>query len=80
MAPTAAAAIVGGGAKKVGSEGVVDKKKQVVGLTTRWKLGTFWNEVTSDPLGIGFAFGGVEPGRLHAKGKCVDVHKVCARA
>ena len=51
-------------------------KKGHIGLSTKWKLGAFWNEVTSDPVGVGFAFGGVEPGRLHAKGKCVDVHKL----
>ena len=34
-----------------------------LGLSTRWKLGTFWNDITSDPKGIGFAFGGVEPGK-----------------
>ena len=26
--------------------------------------------------GIGFAFGGVEPGRLHAKGQLVETHRV----
>jgi len=34
------------------------------------------HQVTSDELGVGFAFGGLEPGRLHAKGKCIDVHKL----
>ena len=33
-------------------------------------------QLTSDPTGIGFAFGGVEPGRLHAHGRPVDTHKV----
>ena len=34
------------------------------------------NELHSDPLKIGFAFGGVEPGRLHARGQLVETHKV----
>ena len=60
-----------------GEDGVgATKKGAQAGLTTKWKLGAFWNEVTSDPTGVGFAFGGVEPGRLHAKGKCIDVHKL----
>jgi len=29
-----------------------------------------------DPSGIGFAFGGIYPGTLHAKGKYVETHKV----
>ena len=29
----------------------------------------FLNELNSDPLGIGFAYGGVHPGKLHAHGK-----------
>ena len=63
--------------KKKQSDGsVAAKKGGFTGLSTRWKLGAFWNEVTSDPSGVGFAFGGVEPGRLHAKGKCVEVHKL----
>ena len=36
----------------------------------------FQNELASDPKGIGFAFGGVEPGRLHAHGQLVETHKV----
>ena len=34
------------------------------------------NELESDPKGIGFAFGGVEPGRLHAHGQLVETHRV----
>lgn len=34
------------------------------------------NELESDPRGIGFAFGGVEPGRLHAHGQLVEIHRV----
>jgi len=34
------------------------------------------NELESDPKGIGFAFGGVEPGRLHAHGQLVEIHRV----
>ena len=33
----------------------------------------FENEKTSDPTGIGFAFGGVMPGRIHAHGKPQEV-------
>jgi len=33
-------------------------------------------ELDADPSGIGFAFGGVYPGTLHAKGKYVETHKV----
>lgn len=36
----------------------------------------YLNELRSDPDGIGFAYGGVEPGKLHAGGKLVDTHKV----
>ena len=34
------------------------------------------DELSSDPSKIGFAFGGVEPGRLHAGGRLIDTHKV----
>ena len=34
------------------------------------------HELRSDPKRIGFAFGGVEPGRLHARGQLVETHKV----
>jgi len=33
-------------------------------------------ELAADPHGIGFAFGGVYPGTLHAKGRIVESHKV----
>ena len=33
-------------------------------------------ELTADPTGVGFGFGGVEPGVLHAHGKLHEVHKV----
>jgi len=33
-------------------------------------------ELDADPSGIGFAFGGVYPGVLHAKGKSIETHKV----
>ena len=33
-------------------------------------------ELKSDPSGVGFAFGGVEPGTAHAKGRLHKVHKV----
>jgi hypothetical protein len=34
------------------------------------------SELWSDPTGIGFGFGGVEPGVLHAHGQLHDVHRV----
>ena len=33
-------------------------------------------ELHADPLGIGFAFGGVSPGTLHARGQLHEAHKV----
>ena len=33
-------------------------------------------ELKSDPQGIGFGFGGVEPGTLHARGELHEVHSV----
>ena len=34
--------------------------------------GMFANELSSDPKGIGFAFGGIDPGRLHAYARATD--------
>jgi len=36
----------------------------------------FEREVGADPSGIGFGFGGVEPGTLHAHGELHEVHRV----
>ena len=36
----------------------------------------YWDELRSDPQRIGFAYGGVFPGRLHAKGQLVEKHEV----
>ena len=36
----------------------------------------YQNELQSDPKRIGFAYGGVDPGRLHAHGQLVETHKV----
>ena len=36
----------------------------------------FANELLSDPTGVGFAYGGIHPGRLHARGKLIDVHRI----
>lgn len=33
-------------------------------------------ELASDPAGIGFGFGGVEPGTLHARGELYEKHAV----
>lgn len=40
------------------------------------KMSPYQQELTCDPTGIGFAFGGVEPGILHAHGQLHEVHKV----
>ena len=40
------------------------------------KGGVAVNELKADPMGIGFGFGGVEPGTLHAHGQLHEVHKV----
>lgn len=42
----------------------------------RSRQGIFKNELDSDPSGIGFAFGGMDPGRLHAHGRPHDTHRV----
>lgn len=34
------------------------------------------SEIASDPKGVGFAYGGLYPGRLHAKGRLIDQHEV----
>ena len=44
--------------------------------TARQGQSIYANELASDPRRIGFAFGGVEPGRLHAHGQLVETHKV----
>ena len=41
-----------------------------------YKGGVPINELKADPMGIGFGFGGVEPGTLHARGQLHEVHKV----
>ena len=35
-----------------------------------------WQAALLDPTGVGFAFGGVSPGYLHAKGQLHEVHRV----
>jgi hypothetical protein len=37
---------------------------------------SFAHEIDQDPKGVAFAFGGVDPGTLHAKGHLVKVHNV----
>lgn len=41
-----------------------------------YKGGSVVNELKADPMGIGFGFGGVEPGILHSRGVLHEVHKV----
>ena len=36
----------------------------------------YWDDLHGDPKRIGFAFGGVNPGRLHARGQLVETHTV----
>ena len=52
------------------------KKRDLDLFTTRDGASVYTNELSADPTGIGFAFGGVEPGRLHAHGQVYDTHKV----
>ena len=49
-----------------------DKTESISGHLAK----TIMHELTFDPSGVGFAFGGVEPGVLHAQGKLHEVHKV----
>ena len=39
-------------------------------------MSPWMKELQADPSGIGLAYGGLYPGRLHARGKLVDSHKV----
>ena len=45
-------------------------------VVSRRRGGVTVNELTSDPTGIGFGFGGVQPGTLHAHGQLHEVHRV----
>ena len=45
-------------------------------VTDKLQLGLDREMKMLDPTGVGFAFGGVYPGTLHAKGKTVETHKV----
>lgn len=51
-----------------------------VGLSSdrqaRRSTSTYLQQLESDPRKIGFAYGGVHPGRLHAKGRLVEKHEV----
>lgn len=60
---------------KGGFVGLSKKSRQHVALTCS-KQGVFQNELSSDPRGIGFAFGGIKPGRLHAHGRVQETHEV----
>ena len=48
----------------------------VLPVTKRPSLPIYVQEVENDPDRIGFAYGGVYPGRLHAKGKLFETHDV----
>ena len=54
------------GKKKILCENPIDRHGRSI----------FRNELAADPTGYGFAFGGVEPGRLRAKGLLVETHRV----
>ena len=46
-------------------------------MRAEYKAGpSFAHELANDPTGVGFAFGGVDPGTLHAHGQVVKVHTV----
>ena len=45
-------------------------------LNDRLQLALQTEAALLDPTGVGFAFGGVNPGQLHSKGQAVPVHKV----
>lgn len=49
-----------------------DKHEQLTGHVSK----TILHELTGDPTGVGFGFGGVTPGVLHARGQLHEVHKV----
>ena len=49
-----------------------DKTEQVSGHLAK----TISHELSADPAGIGFAFGGVDPGVIHAHGQLHEAHKV----
>ena len=36
----------------------------------------YLNDLDTDPQGVGLAYGGVFPGRLHAKGQLIETHEV----
>ena len=61
-----------------GGSGVASAKKlrQLATTKPHDRVSQFQKELASDPSGIGFAFGGIEPGRLHAHGRVVEWHKV----
>lgn len=58
------------------SAGPRRKKGDAEVTLVRQSESVYLQELHSDPKGIGFAFGGVEPGRLHAKGELIETHKV----
>lgn len=61
-------------AEKVEELRSLDHARQQADALTNQRL--FQDERRSDPTGIGFAYGGVLPGRLHARGKPHETHKV----
>ena len=52
------------------------RRKAVAHILTKNDRNLYVNELKADPAGIGFAYGGVEPGRLHARGQLIETHKV----
>ena len=49
---------------------------EISGVPAPRSTSTYLKELESDPKGIGFAYGGLYPGRLHARGKHVEKHEV----
>lgn len=65
---------------KIGRSGRKGHDFDSLRLASRHGQSVFLQELSSDPHGIGFAFGGVDPGKLHSHGQAVETHKVRALA
>lgn len=69
-------------ARRLATDGVTRSKPTTIALSarsTRSETGSgpsYAQEISSDPNGVAFAYGGVDPGTLHAGGKIHKVHQV----
>ena len=67
----------GGKKESLANEFDASKEKKKIDLSTvRGATTIYSNELSADEKKIGFAFGGVDPGRLHAHGQLFETHKV----